>query len=226
VHAIIVVVGNRVWVSLALLAVFAAGCNGSPTEPSSWSFDRVREQLLISNLNASVFGQPGRTTRWRTPIAVSTNGIARAEEALDHYERWTSGVVQFARVTGIPANGIVFVEGGAVAPDTTAACGSLTDAPPPSITTALTFRWDAARAITGVYYLHLGSDNCDDAEEGDYPSEVAEHQLAHALGVIDHFVGFNDTSGLADPRLLAVVFNLYANPVGSTAGELTIWGSR
>jgi hypothetical protein len=55
---------------------------------------------------------------------------------------------------------------------------------------------------------------------------VAERQLAHALGVIDHFDGFQHRTGLDDPRLASVVYNLYANPVGAATSELTIWGAR
>ena len=47
------------------------------------------------------------------PIEVNTNNIARAAEAVTHFEQWSGGVIRFARVSGTPANGIVFVEGGA-----------------------------------------------------------------------------------------------------------------
>lgn len=206
--------------------VFLVGCNQTPTAPTAWSLDRTREQLIISNLNSATLGQSGRLTRWRVPIEVNTSGIARAEEALTHYERWTSNMVRFTRTTAVPANGIVFVEGGAVAPEEGGSCGNITDVPPPVSSQAITFRWDTSRAITGTYFIHLGSDRCNDAVEGRYPSAVAEHQLAHALGVIEHFDGFNGNIGLDDSRLLAVVYNLYANPLGALATDLTIWGNR
>ena len=34
------------------------------------------------------------------------------------------------------------------------------------------------------------------------------------------------TIALDDPRLLGVIVNLYSNPVGAAANELTIWGVR
>jgi hypothetical protein len=216
----------RSLVSVALAASLAA-CSGTPTEPTSWSFDRVREELGFSNLNHVAFGQSGRLTRWRLPIAVTTNGIARAETALRHYEQWTGGIVQFTRVTGTPPpNGLVFVEGGAVAAQEGGSCGNVSSAPLQDSSPVLTFQWDASRALVGTYTIHLGSSQCDDALAGHYSSAVAEHQLAHALGVANHFDGFAGNGGLDDPRLLAVIYNLYTNALGATSTELVIWGPR
>jgi hypothetical protein len=92
--------------------------------------DRLREQLLISNLNNSILGGSGRVTRWRSPIAVSTNGIARAESALVHFEDWTGGLVRFTRVNQSPANGLTFIEGGAGGPESIESCGAIGDAQP------------------------------------------------------------------------------------------------
>lgn len=209
-----------------LFVGFLAACTTTPTSPSSWSTDRLREQVLISNVNNALFGSAGRITRWRVPIAVNTNGIARAEVALAHFEQWTSGAVRFTRVSQAPANGLTFVAGGAGGPESTESCGSLGDVQPVAGNPVLVFQWDSSRAITGAYTIHLGADRCNDEVAGPYPSSVAEHQLAHALGVIDHFDGFQHRGGLDDPRLLAVVYNLYANPVGASAGELNIWGVR
>lgn len=209
-----------------LFVGFLAACTTTPTSPSSWSTDRLREQVLISSVNNALFGSAGRITRWRVPIAVNTNGIARAEVALAHFEQWTSGAVRFTRVSQAPANGLTFVAGGAGGPESTESCGSLGDVQPVAGNPVLVFQWDSSRAITGAYTIHLGADRCNDEVAGPYPSSVAEHQLAHALGVIDHFDGFQHRGGLDDPRLLAVVYNLYANPVGASAGELNIWGVR
>jgi hypothetical protein len=209
-----------------IVAALAVACTSTPTAPSTWSTDRLREQLLISNLNNSILGSAGRVTRWRVPIEVNTNGIARAETALAHYEAWTGGAVRFVRVSQAPALGLTFVDGGGGGPESTQSCGSLGDVTPVAGQPTLVFQWDASRAITGAYVIHLGSDQCNDEIEGPYPSSVAEHQLAHALGVIDHFDGFQNRRGLDDPRLLGVIVNLYSNALGATAGELTIWGVR
>jgi hypothetical protein len=215
---------SRVRIAAAALAGgLVAACTSTPTAPTHWPTDRLREQLLISNLNTAIFGSVGRLTRWRVPIPVSTNGIARAETALAHVEQWTGGVVRFTRVGQSPAHGITFVEGGAGGPESTDSCGSLGDAQPVAGAPTLVFQVDQSRAIFGSYTIHLGADECNDETAGAYPSAVAEHQLAHALGVIDHFDGFQHRTGLDDPRLLAVVYNLYTNPVGATANELAIW---
>jgi hypothetical protein len=208
---------------LLLGTTLFVGCSSSPTAPTQWSETRLREQLLISNLNSAIFGSAGRVTRWRVPIAVNTNGIARAETALAHYEQWTSGVVRFQRVGQPPVLGLTFTEGGAGGSEATSSCGSFGDIDPATGSPQLTFQYDQSRAIVGAYRIHLGADRCDDATAGAYPSSIAEHQLAHALGVIDHFDGFQHRTGLDDPRLLAVVYNLYVNPVGAAANELTIW---
>jgi hypothetical protein len=211
--------------ALTLTIGLLAGCEASPTAPTTWSSDRLREQLLFSNLNHTVFGSPGRITRWRSPIAVSTGGLARVEAALAHYEEWTGGVVRFVRVTEPPVNGLIFVEGGAGGDEATAACGRVGEAQPGG-TVVAPFVWDASRAIIGSYTIFLGADECDDETAGSYPSAVAEHLLAHALGVISHFDGFQHRTGLDDPRLLAFITNLYANPVGTSVAELTVWGVR
>jgi hypothetical protein len=212
-----------VMISAASLLV---ACTATPTAPSTWSTDRVREQLLLSNVNNVVFGSPGRVTRWRVPIAVNTGGLARVETALAHYEQWTSGLLRFTRVSQSPANGITFVEGGGGAGESPKGCGNLADVESASAAQGAPFQWDATQAIVGAYTIHLGAAGCDDLTAGAYPSAVAEHLLAHALGVIDHFDGFQDRGGLDDPRLLAVVYNLYANPVGASVSELVVWGVR
>ena len=205
-------------------AMAVAGCNTpTPTSPSVWTADNVREQLLATNLNHGTAGNRGRLTRWRVPIAVNTNGIARAAQAVRRVEQWSGGVIRFTAVSGRPANGLIFVEGGATAQDSTAGCVNLTDAPPEIPSGTLTLAWDAASAIVGAYTIRLGSDKCDDTREGDYESAYAEHILGHALGIFDHFIGFTGVEGFTDAHGFAVLYNLYANPVGTTSQNLVIW---
>jgi hypothetical protein len=208
------------------LLTLCAACESTPTAPTTWSTDRLREQLLLSNLNHTAFGSPGRITRWPVPIQVNTNGIARAETALAHFEQWTSGVIRFTRVNQAPAQGVMFIEGGGGGSESTDACGSARDVIQGAENTTLAYHWDAARAMVGAYVIHLGAGSCNDEIDGPHPSSVAEHQLAHVLGVADHFDGFQHRGGIDDPRLLAVLYNLYANSVGATANELTVWGVR
>src|SRR5919108_2030802 len=164
-------------VASLIVAALGVACTSTPTAPTTWSTGRLREQLLISNLNNTIFGSPGRITRWRVPIQVNTNGIARADTALRHYEEWTGGIVRFTRVSQAPAQGLTFIEGGAGGPESTESCGSLGDVTPVAGQPTVVFQWDASRAITGAYTIHLGADECDDETAGPYPSSVAEHQL-------------------------------------------------
>lgn len=208
---------------LGLVCAVAGACTATPLSPSVWSATEIRQQLVATNLDHPTTGGRGRLTRWRVPIAVNTNGIARAEEAIRRVETWSAGVIRFTRVTGRPANGIVFVEGQATAQDSTAGCVNMTDAPPEAPSGTLTLRWDGSSAIVGGYTLRLGSERCDDTRAGDYESAYAEHILGHALGIFDHFVGYTGVEGLTDAHAFAVLVNLYANPVGATAQELQAW---
>jgi hypothetical protein len=195
----------------------AGGCSDTPTAPSVWSPDQVREQLLATNLNHAMAGARGRLTRWRLPIAVNTNNIARASEALNHFEQWSGGVIRFQRVSGNPPNGLVFVEGGSRAVDQS--CTDVRNAG----TLAFTPEWDSASALIGSYTIHLGSEDCIDESEGRCGTAYAEHILGHALGIFDHFDGFTGPEGLVDAHAFAVIYNLYANPIDATGGELVIW---
>jgi hypothetical protein len=210
--------------AIAACAVFSAalayGCSNTPTAPSVWSASDVRTQLVTANLSHANAGARGRLTRWRVPIDVNTNNIARAIEALDHVEQWSGGVIRFRRVAGTPVNGLIFVEGGAE--DVERGCVNISNDP---LTNRTLFapQWDASSALTGNYTINLGSVQCSDTTKGRYDSAYAEHILAHALGVFDHFDGFDGPEGLVDVHAFSVLYNLYANAVGTTAQDLVIW---
>jgi len=210
-------------IAIAAWVIHAAlgwGCSDLPTAPTVWSATEVRNQLVATNLNHATAGSRGRLTRWRVPVAVNTNNISRAIEAVDHLEAWSGGVIRFTRVTGNPANGLVFVEGGAR--DVENGCVNITNLPAINATTFAP-QWDSSSALVGAYTVHLGSDQCTDTSRGRYDSAYAEHILAHALGVFDHFSGFTGQEGLVDAHGFAVLYNLYANPVNATAADLVIW---
>ena len=208
-----------IWVCAAGVALIC-GCSDTPTAPSVWTPANVRDQIVATNLNHATAGARGRLTRWRVPIAVNSNGIQRAVEALDHFEQWSGGAIRFTRVASTPANGLEFVEGGAR--DVERGCVNVTNLQALDATTFAP-QWDASSALVGAYLIHLGSDQCNDTTEGRYDSAYAEHILAHALGVFDHFSGFTGPEGMVDAHAFAVVYNLYANPVGIAAGDLVIW---
>lgn len=203
-----------------LHTVVLVACESSPTAPSVWASADVQAQLLATNLNHATAGSRGRLTRWRVPIEVNTNGIARANEALASVERWSDRVIRFTRVGANPANGLVFVEGGGR--DFDRGCANILNAPPFEGPTFAP-RWDGSSALVGAYVVHLGSEQCDDATKGRYETAYAEHVLAHALGIFDHFSGFTGPEGLVDAHAFAVLYNLYANPVGAAAQDLVVW---
>jgi len=190
---------------------------------TSWTAQAIKTQAMMGYDKSSL-------VRWESPIEVNTNGIARVEIALDRYETLLGGLVMFTRISTTPTNGIVFVEGDARKGDNTSGCGNVTNSstPGPSVNyTAEQIPGNMTPSkYNGVYYIHLGSDSCDDAknstERGPYASAIAEHELGHVLGLHPHFDGFNGEEGLVHPNFFNVMYNLYANPIGSTEDEMAI----
>lgn len=187
---------------------------------TTWSADQIRNQIVESNLNSPMFGRSGRLTRWKLPILVNTNHILRAEEAVDRFQRLTNGLITFQKTESIPANGIIFLEGGGINADGSPGCGNVTNSPEPS--RYVKFERDPSGTIRGQYYVHLGSTACDDELVGDYSSAAAEHELAHILGLEAHFDGFTGNEGLRHPNLFTVIYNIYSNPIGARANQLKI----
>lgn len=199
------------------LAIFSAcgggsgGDDGVSDNSTSWSVDQIKNQIRISNLNNPFYkDNAGRISRWNVPIPVNTHGIARADEALARYNALTHGYVSFVYVDGTPKNGIEFVEG----------CGVNADGTPGPGSTHFNIGTNNG-ALRGTYKICLGSPGNDDATTGNFPSAIAEHELGHALGLHDHFDGFTGDEGLS-PNLLAVIYNIYTNPIGATFDELVI----
>lgn len=204
-----------------LLALVCA-CEAEPLASSRWSLAQIRSTLEGSAFQVGTSAGPV-LLRWRMPIEVNTAGIARAEEALRHYEQWTGGLIQFRRVSTVPANGIVFVEGDALGPSGTS-CGNVHDGPPDPPKRTFQPSFDSAGALTGTLTIRLGSADCDDARVGHYPAAVAEHEVGHALGLHSHFPGFVGNEGFSNPLMLAVVYTLYANPVGTAVQSVRVYG--
>jgi hypothetical protein len=184
---------------------------------TTWTSARILQQIVTSNINAPEFGL-NRLVRWETPIEVNTGSIARVETALARYEALTGGAVTFRRVSGTPARGVIFVEGSAVAPDGSPGCGNVNNTAGPG--TSARFTCDLSGAMTGTYYVHLGSPSCNDATKGNYDSAIAEHELGHVLGILAHFDGFTGDEGLMSPTMFNVMYNIYRNPIGTTADNL------
>lgn len=194
-----------------------------PGKTTSWTEAQIQSEVLAGYHSDTL-------VRWEPPIEVNTNGIIRAEEALDRYEALLGGVVFFSRVTSIPENGIVFVEGGARNGDDSPGCGNVNNTPEPdrfvTFSTTQTAGNTSPLKYNGLYYIHLGSSECDDEENskkrGPYASAIAEHELGHVLGVNMHFDGFEGSEGLVHPNFFNVMYNLYANPIGASENDLSI----
>ncbi len=184
-----------------------------------WSIDQIRSQIVESNLNSSQLHSNGRLVRWRVPIAVNTNHIARADEAIERFQRLADGLISFQKTEEIPVNGIIFVEGGSEGPSAPS-CGNVNNSPNPS--SYITYSRDSSGALRGRYYIHLGSTACNDVTTGNYSSAIAEHELAHALGLDAHFDGFQGNEGLRHPNMFAVIYNIYNNPLGTRVNKLNI----
>lgn len=197
------------------LALVFAGCDAAPLEPEHRSAEEIRERLIETQL------QRPATVRWELPIQVQTNGIARAEEALRHYEAWSGGLIRFTRVSGVPTNGLVIVEGGAMNPGGPGGCGNVHDG---LVASSRLNVHEERGALRGVYTVRLGSEGCDDEFAGHYASAVAEHELGHALGLLSHFPGFVGNEGASDPFMMAVLLTLYANPIGTSTQNIRVYG--
>lgn len=185
---------------------------------TTWTAEQVRQQIIAVNIDDPV-RHAGFLVRWNTPIEVNTSNIARAEKALARYEALTGGMITFNRVTHTPTNGVVFVEGVAKAPDGSPGCGNVSNV---SGGLNVNYQYNASGVMNGLYYINLGSTGCNDATTGDYDSAIAEHEMGHVLGVWGHFEGFTGREGVMNPNYFNVIYNIYKNPIGTTAANLNI----
>ncbi len=218
----------RIFISV-IAAVFLLYCRKKgitdtgipePTVPTTWTKEQIKAQIVTSNLANAMLGNTGRLVRWTIPIEVNTNRIVRADEAILRYETLTGKLIRFVKVTHVPTNGVVYVEGGAVKPDGLPGTGNVNNTPLPDPHVAYTV--DTNGILKGLYYIHLGSTASDDSAKGNYPSAVAEHELGHVLGIMGHFDGFTGNEGFKNPNMFNVMVNLYNNPIGTVPENLTI----
>ena len=179
--------------------------------------DQVLRWLCASNVYDNGNPIPGKTVRYAVPIAINPNGSAVVLIAIRHYEEATGGAVVFKIVAEDPPIGITVVEGDAVGSNQgEPGCGNVTSEASP--TSGHRFHVDPFGVFNSLTYVHLGSSGCDDEATGYKPESVAEHELAHALGVGKHFPDFTGDEGLS-PNLAAVVTKLYSLPPGTDMKE-------
>ena len=177
----------------------------------------TRKYLCESNAYYAGNPLPGKTIRFQTPIAVNPNNVPRVLEAIQNYEAMTGGVITFRIVDSDPQVGIVFIEGDALDRDGEPGCGHVTSARDPQSGFAFSVTSDGV--VNSRLYIHLGSGDCDPAQEGFQCCSIAEHELAHALGLGTHFPGFTGIEGIS-LELLVTLTALYRVPPGTDVAEM------
>jgi len=183
-----------------------------PTPTPTVDQTRVSQLLCDSNIYDGRNPLPGRTVRFRTPIDINPNGIEEVLDAIKNYETKTGGMVTFNIVNSDPSVGITCIEGDGVNADGSPGCGNVSGEIDPY--SGHNFVTGSDGAFNSPVYVHLGSSGCDHSQVGYKSYSVAEHELAHALGIGDHFKGFTGNEGLSR-ELIAVVTMLYSMPSGT-----------
>ncbi|MFH1524217.1 MAG: hypothetical protein ABIF04_04570 [Chloroflexota bacterium] len=151
----------------------------------------------------------GRIVRFQTPIDINPNENADVLAAIENYERMTGGTVDFNIVDTDPLVGISVIEGDAIDGRGQPGCGNVTNGR--DAASDHVFQVDSDGIFNSLIYVHLGSSGCNHVQVGYETYSIAEHEMAHALGIGEHFTDFNGNEGLS-PNLKAVVVMLYNIP--------------
>ena len=168
--------------------------------------------LCESNAYANANPTPGKTIRFQTPVEINLNGVPQVREAMQNIQAMTSGAVTFKIVDSIPKVGIIVVAGDALTRDGLPGLGHVTGSRNPQSAFGLNVQGDGF--IDSQLYIHLGSAQRDYIQEGFHPYSLAEHELAHALGLAEHFPGFTGIEGITMEPLVTLTA-LYRIPPGT-----------
>lgn len=177
----------------------------------------TRKFLCESNAYYAGNPLPGKTIRFQTPIAVNPNQVPQVLEAIRNYEAMTGDLITFRIVDSDPQVGIVFIEGDALDRDGEPGCGHVTSGRDPQSGFAFSVTSDGV--VNSCLYVHLGSVECDPAREGFQCCSIAEHELAHALGLGTHFPGFTGIEGIS-LELLVTLTALYRVPPATEVSKM------
>lgn len=178
--------------------------------------NKTFENLEKTNLNSQNFPWNGiadkKPKKWIGLIPVKTNGIKRAEDAINIIEeKLKKKIFDRESISEIPeekiTRGIIVREGTAASPTMDENnCGNVGDAPN-SYHYPENFLKNSGEIDT-VLYVNLGSKLCDDKKCGTSPSDIAVHEFGHALGLGPHFHGFGD-GPIISSDFWAVLIKLY-----------------
>lgn len=176
----------------------------------------IDEHIDTSNLDSSKWPwngvAQGKIKRWHGLIPVKTNGISRAEDALDRIEA-ELGKTLFDRdsIREKPdseiVRGIIVSVGTAVDRNMDEnTCGNV-GAKPRNYSYPQRFLKSTGEIDTTLY-VNLGSQYCDDTKKGNQQSDIAVHEFGHALGLGEHFQGFG-IGPIISPKFWAVLKEIY-----------------
>ena len=216
---------------VAATAVVLAACGGGGSDAAS-----VAPNLKVEPPNAAILGYldttnvattgfpfngqfAGVTKRWKLPIAVKTNGEARAVPAMDAIEA-KLGYVVFDRTSlanndeASIARGLVLRQGTSYLPtgaNPQAYCANVGNAP-------FSGGWPANSltapgVLSARFYVNLDNPQCTAS------ADIVVHEIAHALGMGSHFKGFGDGPAIS-ADFWTVLASLYGNPAGTAKADI------
>ena len=177
-----------------------------------WALRMLCESNVYSNQNPL----RGRTLRFQTPVEINLNRVPQALEATQNIQAMTSGAVTFKIVDSDPSVGIVVVAGDALNRDGVPGLGHVTSSREPQ--SAFAIKVQSNGTIQSRLYIHLGSAQRDYISEGFRPSSIAEHEIAHAIGLMEHFPGFTGIEGVSLESLVTLTA-LYRVPPGTDMSQ-------
>ena len=184
------------------------------------------EYTLIRLCKSNIYDRwnplQGRAARYETPIDINTKGRPEVIEAIENIEVATGGLVTFNIVDSDPDVGISVVIGKSTTSNGHPNCGTVTNfadlsGDPSNPEYYLDMRVSNDGLINSVRYVHLGSSQCDHTSI--VPTvrgftSITEHELAHALGLGEHFDDFNGNEGFSG-SVIAVIKMLYSIQPGT-----------
>ncbi len=218
---------KTVVVVFALLVLMPA-CNNSQAAVVTPTVERIRADIELTNLNTFNFPwlgwvAQGKLKRWDIegdgPIPVKLNNSALAESAVDAIEaRFGKVIFDRTSIADTPdelvSRGIIVSEGRTVdANGFLVGCGNVSKAP--GLTAWPPHFYDDTGRISTKLYVNLSSPKCAAT------LDIAIHEFGHALGMGKHFVGFGIGDAI-DVNFWNVLYNLYANDIGTTKEDLLI----